>query len=844
MAAMNMHGILRASAWTLFIGLALLGMMLSASFLYLNPQVPPVASFSQVTLKAPLRIYSADGKLIQEFGSRLTPLAYEQIPERFKRAILDTEDKRFWEHAGIDLVSLVNASWQLVRNRGAIKTGASTITMQLVKNVSGETQRTFLRKFREMLLALKVEEALTKEEILTLYLNVIPFGKHAFGIQAAANTYYGKNIDQLNLAQMAMLAGVPQAPAAGNPINGPKRALKRRNLVLLRMLEQNSITLEEYEAAVAAPITASLHGRSSQLSAPYVAEMVRQDIHQRYGADAYHQGMVVRTTIDSRTQAAAQAALRRSLLAYDRRHGYRGPERRKLAGAKDYIPVGKEPCQPAEEGKPGDLETIAAIASVGSTAEELVLTLGEDQCLFAPEDRFPQNWRNVLAEVIPYGGQHPAVVTQVADKSLRVLTKDLEEIDLPWEGIEWARRYLDVNTRGRTPRRAQEVASVGDLVRYQKLAGGGYRLSQHPLIQGALVAMDPETGAIRALVGGFEFRANQFNHATQAKRQPGSIFKPFFYAGAMEDGLTAASVFNDAPLVLPGGETEDAYRPTNSSDDFRGDIRLREALYRSINLVSLRVLLGYGPDKAVDYVSRFGFDTSRFPNDAQLAFGGGTLGLSPLDITAGYTAFANGGYKVEPHFIKEVDSINSDALYQAEHPIVCHELCLGDKPGPERIVDARVAYILNTMLADVVRKGTGKKIWQRLGRSDLHGKTGTTNDAADVWFSGFAPGLVATVWAGFSDNSLLGRGEWGSTVPLEAWVDFMEQVLPPESRANGAQPPRPPGIASVKIDPQTGLRTEPTDPEGIFEIFREERVPEKTLVARETQEAEPVQEIF
>jgi len=782
--------------WTVLAAGSALTLILSAAFLYLNPQVPDIESFSQVTLKAPLRIYSDDGLLIQEFGERLSPVEYEEIPPLFISAILDTEDKRFFEHSGIDLVTLVNATWQLVRNRGSIRTGASTITMQLVKNISGEAQVRFLRKFKEMLLALKIERELSKEEILTLYLNIISFGKHSYGIQAAANTYYGRDLSELTLAQTAMLAGVPQAPEAGNPINGPARALTRRNLVLLRMREQGSISQVDYEEAVAAPITARLHSRAIELPALYASEMVRKRLLSEYGREAYNQGMIAHTTLSSVMQQAAEDALIRKLIEYDRRHGYRGPEFRQIKGTDEY--------------------------------------------LNAPEFGLPPNWLATLEGMRPSGGQIPAIVSAVEEDSIEVVTADQAFLTIPWEGLDWARPYITVDRRGPKPKQAADIVNVGDVIRYEEVEDGSLRLGQRPAIEGALVAVDPYDGGIRAIVGGFDFGTKQFNHATQAKRQPGSNFKPFYYSGAIENGLTAASIYNDAPLVLPGGELEETYRPKNSGNVFHGNIRLREALYRSINLVSIRVILDYGPEKAVNYVSRFGFDTSDFPSDLQLAFGGGTIALTPLEVATGYATFANGGFKVEPYLLRELDSINSDVIFQADPAVACHENCAGLNRA-ERVIDARVAHIMNSMLSDAIRRGTGTKAMRSLKRGDLRGKTGTTNDA-DIWFSGFTPDLVATTWAGFSDNSPVGSREWGSTTPIETWIEFMAKALPEESESRVL--PRPDGIVSVKIDPETGLRTDPTDPGGIFEIFRQEHVPEYNGVLPPIEEVEATQDIF
>ncbi len=775
-----------------------LSMLLSGIFLYLNPSIPEIETFSRVSIKAPLKIYSHDDFLIQEFGERLRPITFNEIPPLFIKALLDTEDKRFFEHRGIDLVTLLNASWQLIRNKGAIRSGASTITMQLVKNISGQTEIRFIRKFKEMLLALKIETELSKEEILELYLNIIPFGKHSFGVQAASNTYYGKDLSELNLAQMAMLAGIPQAPEAGNPINGPERAKRRRDLVLKRMLEQKSISASMYQEARAEPITARVFNRNIELSAPYVAEMVRKTLLKEVGRKAYTGGYIVKTTIRKNLQVAAQKALQKKLIEYDRRHGYRGPGYRSIQGT--------------------------------------------DQYLAFPEAGYPENWTKTLEKLDEIGNQEPSIVTKIDGKSLFLLRKDLKEIVLNWEGQKWARPFINSNERAQRPKSPEKLFNVGDVVRVEQINESDFRLGQIPAIQGAFVAMDPNDGSIEALVGGFDFKQNQFNHVTQARRQPGSSFKPFYYAGALENGLTAATIFNDAPLVLPGGELEETYRPKNSGDAFQGSIRLREALYRSINLVSIRVLLDLGPENAIKYVSRFGFDTSNFPKNLQLAFGGGTIALSPMEVATAYATFANGGYKIEPYFIRTIDSINEDFNFQGSPAAMCLKDCENGEKKAARVLDPRVAFIVNSMLSDAVKKGTARKATRILDRQDIHGKTGTTNDS-DIWFSGYTSNLVATAWAGFSDNSPVGNREWGSTAPLEMWIDFMKEAL--KDSPKNILPSKPEGLVLVKIDPKTGLRANASDPQGIFEIFREEYIPQ-TLSRRYTgQEAEdPTQTLF
>jgi penicillin-binding protein 1A len=753
----------------------------------------------RVDLKVPLRIYSYDGLLMQEFGERLTPIAYADIPETFIKALLDTEDKRFFQHGGVDPVTLLNASYQLILNKGSISTGGSTITMQLVKNISGSNELRFLRKFKEILLAIKLERELTKAQILELYLNIIPFGKHAFGIQAAANVYYGKDISELNLPQMAMLAGIPKAPEKGNPVNSPERATERRNLVLRRMLEQGSITQKQHQAAVEAPITAAVHGRAVELSAPYASEMVRKQLLTDYGQSAYSAGYTVRTSLDSNMQSHVQSILQTHLDSYDRRHGYRGPELKRIDGTDEY--------------------------------------------LVAPEYGFPSNWTKTLKNTPVVGNHHPAIVIGVTDDAMIVLTTTGDDVVLEWEQLKWARPYQTADVRGPAPRQASDIAGVGDLIRISLDEEHRWRLGQVPDIQGALVALDPETGAIRALTGGYDFSYQQFNHALQAKRQPGSIFKPFFYAGALENGLTAASIFNDAPVVLPGGQLEEVYRPSNSSDKFRGNMRLREALYRSINLISLRVILDYGPENAVNYVSRFGFDTTDFPRDVQLAFGGGTISLSPLEIATAYASFANGGFKVDSHLISSIETLKGDSLYQAAPASACAQCDDPDSsatPAP-RIIEERVAFIMNTILKDVIKRGTGRKAYRKLKRQDLGGKTGTTNDA-DIWFAGFNRKLVAATWVGFDSNGPLGSREYGATVPLDIWIDFMRISLP---ETEDIPQPQPEGVVQVRINPETGLRASPSDTETIFELFREEYVPSGGAVTTDQHEDDlPTKSIF
>ena len=761
---------------------------LAAVFLYLNPQIPDAESYRHVQLETPVRVFTGDGALIAEFGERRRiPIPFEEVPRQFINALLDTEDKRFYQHSGIDFISLTNDTFGLIGSLladGSLGPGASTITMQLARNISFTLERRFLRKFKEMLLALKIERELTKDEILELYVNEMPFGKRAYGAEAAARTYYGKPLRQLNLPQLAMLAGVLQAPTAGNPINGPERALRRRNLVLSRMRSQGSIGEAEYQEAVAAPISARVHGRALDVPAPFPAEWVRQSLLGRF-PDLYTGGYEVYTTLQGRLQATATAALRKGLIAYDRRHGYRGPE-----------------------------------ARFDSLEEALA----------------------VLAELPAYGGLAPAVVVAIdeaqAKASLRLAQGD--DVDLPLENLNW-RPYVEVDRRGRRPRKVGEVLNVADLIRLQP-SEDGWRLAQLPAIQGALISLDVNNGAVLALEGGFDFHMNQFNHALQATRQPGSGFKPFVYSAALEAGVTPASIFMDAPLVFDDANLESQYRPDNDDSGYNGPTRLREALYRSINLVSMRVLLQVGAGHVLDHVRRFGFDASTFPRNTQLAIGGGTMAVSPIDMARAYAVFANGGRLIEPHIVKEVRDLNGNLVFKASHPVVPQGDDAEAKPSPdaptaepanleellaeasapaEQAIDERNAFIMHHMLRDVVRRGTGRRA-RALERHDLAGKTGTTDDAADTWFNGFNTEVATTVWVGFPNHDALGDREYGSNNPLPVWIDYMREALKgrPES-----SPPQPPGVLNMKIDPNTGNLAGGDQADAVFEYFLAEHAP-------------------
>ncbi|MCZ6710796.1 MAG: PBP1A family penicillin-binding protein [Gammaproteobacteria bacterium] len=786
---------------------------LAGVFLYLDPQIPTAESYRHVRLETPLRVYTADRQLIAEFGERrLIPLTLNQVPPLFVSALLDTEDKRFYQHNGIDYISLANDTLELALYR-EIRSGASTITMQLARNISFSLEQTFIRKFKEMLLALKIEQELSKDEILELYMNVVPFGKRAYGAQAGALTYYGKRLNQLNLPQLAMLAGIPQAPTAGNPVNGPQRALRRRNVVLGRMLDQNSITQTQYDEAIAAPISASIHDRDLDVPAPFPAEWVRAQLISRY-PNLYTGGYQVITTIDGELQRTATSALRKGLTSYDRRHGYRGAEQELGAATEDYL--------------------------------------------------------DALTNLRTFGGMEPAVVTNLTDEAAEVMRANGQRVRIDMQAMKWAKPYIDVDTTGRTPSLPADVLNVGDVIRIQaeapeefetrddsavEIANGEppvaetvWRLAQLPEIQGALVSLDPQSGAVLALEGGFDFGMNQYNHALQAARQPGSGFKPFVYSAALHHGVTPASLFMDAPLVFNDRNLESQYRPDNDNNRYNGPTRLRVALYRSINLVSMRVLLKIGAGRVMDYVRSFGFDTSTFPRNTQLAIGGGTMAVTPMDMVNAYAVFANGGWLVQPHVIDRVIDLEGQTIFEAQHPVVCdrcNETLVADlsaepaniedlfatDPSPPRspvipatrVVDERNVYIMNSMLRDVIRRGTGSRAWRALGRSDLAGKTGTTNNAADTWFNGFNPDVATTVWVGFPNHQPLGKREYGSNTPLPIWIDFMTKALAGKSET---APSQPAGVVTMKIDPESGELATAQQKDAIFELFLTEHTPQ------------------
>lgn len=771
--------------WSLVALVCSLLLGLSGAFLYLSPSLPSIDALRNVQLQIPLRVFSADGKLIAEFGEmRRSPLRFNEIPPDFIHALLSAEDDNFANHYGVDVKSLARAVSQLVKT-GHIQTGGSTITMQVAKNYFLTSERSFSRKFTEILLALQIERQLTKDEILELYVNKIYLGNRAYGIEAAAQVYYGKSIKDLTVAQMAMIAGLPKAPSRYNPVANPERSLERRNWILERMFKLGYIDQAAYQAGIAEPLEAYHHVAVPELNAPYIAEMARAEMVGRYGGDAYTDGYQVYTTIDSRLQTDAFEAVRDGLTDYDRRHGYRGPEAQW-------------------------------------------------------PNRSRAEWTALIQKQRIVGGQDPALVTQVEKSGILVLTREGKEEAVSWDSMKWARPYLSANSLGPRPNGPADVVKVGDLIRVQRQDDGSLKFSQIPKAQSALVSLDPQDGAIRALIGGFSFEQSNYNRATQARRQPGSSFKPFIYSAALEKGFTAASLVYDAPIVFMDENPDEAWRPKNDNNTFLGPIRLREALYRSRNLVSIRVLQAIGIDYALDYVSRFGFERDQLPRNLSLALG--TPGLTPLEVATGWSVFANEGYKVTPYVVDHVTDRDGKVVYRMAAPRVPQQAQATTAPGVEvtpaadtaaadpanpapvfapQVIDPRNAFIMNSMLQDVIKRGTGRKALE-LGRNDLAGKTGTTNESKDTWFSGYNGDYVTTVWAGFDQPETLGRQEFGGTVALPIWMSYMGAALkdkPPH------QLKEPDGIVSIRVDPTTGRAAPPGTPNAYFELFKSEDTP-------------------
>jgi penicillin-binding protein 1A len=792
----------------------------------LKPALPDVDSLRDVQLQVPLRVYTRDGKLLAAIGEqRRIPVRYEQIPKKLIQAFLATEDDRFFRHHGVDWQGILRAAVANLK-AGGIRQGASTITMQVARDMFLTPRRDIKRKMSEIYISLLMEAEFTKEEIFSLYVNKIFLGQRAYGVGAAAEVYFGKGLDQLTVGEMATLAGIPTAPSVVNPVANPEAAKIRRAHVLGRMLELNYITPAEFDAARLSPMESRLHGASIEADAPYVAEMVRNEMQAKYGDGVYTAGYKVYTTIDSRLQAAATVALRTGLLEYDRRHGYRG-----------------------------------AIAQIDVSK------------LTSPKDLEGQ-----LEEFPVIGGLRPAIVEKVEAKSAKIYIKDIGEANLPWEKLSWARRELPDEKVDRAPTQASEILTRGDVIYTVGRTAQSVLFVQVPEAQSALVSVDPKDGAVVALVGGFDYFQSKFNRVTQARRQPGSGFKPFIYAAAFDKGFTPASIVLDAPIVIDEAGMEQAWRPKESENRFAGPVRLRDALVHSRNLVSVRLMRAIGGEYTWNYVTRFGFDKSQLPNDLTLALG--TAELSPLQVAIGYATFANGGYKVSSYTIDRVEDASGKVLQQASPALACFQCDRASDPPaagallssagaitaasagtaahatdvPDRsatptpagsraaqldtaphdgktmipaknlapqIIRSQVAYLLADMMKDVIRRGTGVRA-RSLNRDDIGGKTGTTNDRHDAWFNGFNGDLVTTVWTGFDQDRSLGEGEEGARVAVPTWTYFMHEALAGVPR-HGV--PMPDGIVAARISPETGLLASSDNPNTIIEYFIEGNLP-------------------
>ncbi|NKC15755.1 MAG: PBP1A family penicillin-binding protein [Gammaproteobacteria bacterium] len=757
------------------------------------PTLPDVETLRSIELQTPLRIYSRDGKLIREFGEkRRVPLTVAEIPDGMKHAVIATEDRNFYRHKGVDPIGIARAVLFIIRE-GRKGPGGSTITMQVARNFFLDRGKTYARKLTEIMLAFKIEQQLTKDEILELYLNKIFMGHRAYGVGAAAQVYYGKTIDELTLAQLAMIAGLPQRPSDFNPVSNAEKAKERRDHVLWRMREEGRIDAASYQAAKAEPLTAELHDPPVEVQAPYLAEMVRLEIKRRYGEAVFAKGYKVYTSIDSPMQAAADNALRKALVEYDRRHGWRGPELR--------------------------------------------MTLGDA----TPP---PRELDRLLADIPHLGGLAPAIVLTVGDEAATAYVKRIGAVTIEWPQMRWAREKITVNRIGKKPKKPADVIARGDVVRVQRITVTNkkmkqtrdvWALSQLPEVEGALVALDPMDGRVVALSGGLDFNRSKFNRVTQARRQPGSSFKPFIYSAAIEKGLTAATTINDAPVVFNESDHADtAWRPKNSSGKSYGPTRLRTALINSRNLVSIRLLDRIGIDYALQHVERFGLDASKLPRDLSLSLGSGAI--TPMELATGYSVLANGGFGVTPYFISRVETANGEVLDEAA-PLRACPACLmddahvdnaGDNPFPPpkpsfapRTLAAENAWIMYSMMKDVIRHGTGKRAAQ-LKRKDLAGKTGTTNEGRDAWFSGFNGTLVATAWVGFDRLQPLGRREYGGKAALPMWMYFMDEALKGVPETPLAQPEK---MVRLRINPETGLLAKAGDPDAIFETFRPDHAP-------------------
>ncbi len=759
-------------------------MAVSSLNIYIDSKLPDEEEIRDIELQVPLKIYTADLKLIGEFGEkRRTALQFKNIPSHYINAVLAAEDDAFFEHSGVSYSGLIRSVYRLLTS-GRIQGGGSTITMQVAGNYLTSRDVSLFRKIKDIFLAYRLERAYTKEEIFEFYVNRIFFGNRAYGIAAASEVYYGKSLNQLNLAQWAMIAALPKAPSSINPLVNPRRALIRRNWILKRMLDLNFIHVEQFKLAIEAPLTATYHGLVSEVEAPYISETIRRFMIQQYGLGAYKEGYEVYTSVNSSMQKAANLSIAEGLEEYDRRHGFRKPEN--LKGLF-----------------PQEFSAMSFDAQLNFIAQELERDDEEidDQSNL---DRVT----NFLQEFTETNNRFPGVVLNT-DNGLKVLVKNGDVISIPWtDRMDWARPFINENRRGAKPKSYKDLLLFGDLVWIQReKVTGELFLTQIPDLQGSLVSIDPNNGSIKALVGGYDFFLSKFNRAEQSSPLLGSNFKPFLYASAFSEGFTASTLINDAPIIFEDEALEEKWRPRNASGKFYGPTRLREGLLQSRNLVSVRLLRDLGVEKAISYAQKFGFDKSRLPPDLSLSLG--TASLSPLKNAAAYSVFANGGKTVEPYFIEKILDRSGNIIYKKE------------KKDLQQVIDPRVAFLITDILQEAAVRGTARKV-SELKRRDFAGKTGTTNDAESTWFTGYNNSLVTTVWAGFDQPKSLGNREFGSSVALPIWLSFTKEIIdqmPPTT----ALPPE--GLSVIKIDKSTGKRADIDTKSSIFEYFLEENPP-------------------
>jgi len=840
----------------LVLSCGLLGVLAVAGlYLYLKNDLPSVETLKDVRLQTPMRVFSQEGELISQFGEkRRIPLKLNEMPEMLIKAVLATEDSRFYEHPGIDIIGVLRAA-TVVATTGDYSQGASTITQQLARLFFLSREKKIIRKVKEAFLAYHIEQTLTKDEILELYLNRIELGQRAFGVGAAAQVYFGKDIKDLTLSEIAVIAGLPQAPSVLNPVRSVSRARTRRNIVLSRMLAENYITQAQYEAAVAEPIISKLHGAQVTASAPYLAEMVRQEVVARFGEEeAYSKGYQVFTTVDARQQTRAVSALQQNLHAYDERHGFRGPV--KTAWSATKIDNQDGTISFDEQNRLSD-EAIIAFLDEQDGIEKL----------------------------------QPAVVTAVAAQSATVMLSGGRTVELPWDGLKWARAFISNSRQSNAPKLAGQILSPGMLIYVREIAGQ-WRLSQIPQASSALVAIDPKDGAIRALVGGYSFEQTQFNRVTQANRQVGSSIKPFIYSAALDKGYTLASILNDAPIHEWDEGSGQAWRPKNSPEVYDGPIRLREALAKSKNVVSVRLIGGAGIDFTIKHLAKFGFHSKDLPRNQTLALG--SPSLTPLELATGYAVFANGGYLVKPYVITKILDDQNNLIYQHEAVQVCDQCdslqtteqatssaadnnantvaqteatspaaSEAQQQGEAKPTEQYAPRVISAQNAFLIAEAMKSAIWGEPGwngtahrlksmkRRDISAKTGTTNDVKDAWFNGFTPDLVITSWVGFDDaESMLGSAAWnpnlgdnqtagsesGANTAMPAWRSLAEVAL---DNVPEKFPAPPMGIVSVRIDRASGLLTQATDSSSLFEYFLQGTAP--TQYANPIDPSQPAQ---